>query len=310
MSTILLYLAFVGAVFAALQGCAYFVADLREETRSEMSQLRRARLADGLSPWLRDLLLTTPIRRFDNLVQTCGLKVRTEYILLGMLFATVVSAMITNYVLPNPVLGLVLGVFLGIVLPLGVIAHMRTRRMNKLTLQLPEALGMMVRTLRAGHPIAACIGMVAREMPDPIGSEFKRVADAMLFNLSLRDALSRLSQRLHTVHELRYLVTAIRIQTLSGGNLAEILDSLAGLMREQQKLKMKIKAFSAEGRLSANVLAVMPVGIFVIINVLNPNLYRDAFSLNKTAVTGVLAGAAILLVVGFIFARRVVKIRV
>jgi tight adherence protein B len=309
ISTLLLYLVFVAMAFAALQGCRYFIDDLRAETRIEVSRLRRVRFADGFSPWLRDILLTAPIRRFDNLVQTSGLKARTEYILLGMILGTAIIMSIASHFL-TPLFGFGLGCGVGIALPYAVILRLRSKRMAKLTLQLPETLGMIVRSLRAGHPIAACIGMVAKEMPEPVGPEFKRVADAMLFNLALREALSRLAERLYTVPELQYIVTAIRIQAVSGGNLAEILESLADLMREQQKLKMKIKAFSAEGRMSANVLALLPFLMFVAINVINPKLYREAFSVNPTAVNIALGVAVLLVMVGKLIARRVVKIRV
>jgi tight adherence protein B len=309
ISTLILYLVFVGVAFAAMQGCHYFVNDLREETRIEVSRLRRVRFAEGFSPWLRDILLAAPIRRFDNLVQTSGLKARTEYLLLGMIVGTAIITTIANQFL-NPFLGLVVGLGLSVVLPYAVIVRLRSKRMARLTLQLPEVLGMIVRSLRAGHPIAACIGMVAKEMPEPVGPEFKRVADAMLFNLALREALSRLAERLYTVPELQYIVTAIRIQAISGGNLAEILESLSDLMREQQKLKMKIKAFSAEGRMSANVLAVLPFGMFVAINVINPNIYREAFSVNPTAINITLGVSVLLVVVGKLIARRIVKIRV
>jgi len=309
ISTLLLYLLFVAVAFAALQGCRYFIDDLRAETRIEVSRLRRVRFAEGFSPWLRDILLTAPIRRFDNLVQTSGLKARTEYILLGMILGTAIIMSIASH-FQTPLFGFGLGCGVGIALPYAVILRLRSKRMAKLTLQLPETLGMIVRSLRAGHPIAACIGMVAKEMPEPVGPEFKRVADAMLFNLALREALSRLAERLYTVPELQYIVTAIRIQAVSGGNLAEILESLADLMREQQKLKMKIKAFSAEGRMSANVLALLPFLMFVAINVINPKLYREAFSVNPAGINIALGVAVLLVVVGKLIARRIVKIRV
>jgi tight adherence protein B len=309
ISTLVLYLVFVAVAFAALQGCRYFIDDLREETRVEVSRLRRVGFAEGFSPWLREILLTAPIRRFDNLVQTSGLKARTEYILLGMIMSTAIIMSIANQFLPA-FFGFLLACGLCVLLPFAVILRLRSKRMAKLTLQLPETLGMIVRSLRAGHPIAACIGMVAKEMPEPIGPEFKRVADAMLFNLALRQALSRLAERLYTVPELQYIVTAIRIQAVSGGNLAEILESLSDLMREQQKLKMKIKAFSAEGRMSANVLALLPFLMFVAINAINPKLYREAFSANPTAVNVALGVAVCLVVVGKLIARRIVKIRV
>jgi tight adherence protein B len=309
ISTLVLYAVFVGAAFAALQGCRYFIADLREETRIEERQLRRARFADGFSPWLRDILLTAPIRRFDNVVQTSGIKARTDYVLLGMLVGITITTSIGNH-FTSPLLSLVAGFALGVGLPSVVILWLRDRRMAKLTLQLPESLGMIVRSLRAGHPISTCIGMVAKEMPEPVGPEFKRVADAMLFNMALRDALGGLARRLHKVPELQYIITAIRIQALSGGNLAEILESLADLMREQQKLKLKIKAFSAEGRVSANILALMPFAMFALVNLINPDIYREAYRLKPDSVTAALAVAAGLVVIGKIVARRVVRIRV
>jgi tight adherence protein B len=309
ISTPILYLAFVGMTFAALQGCRYLITDLREETRIEASQLRRARFADGFSPWLRDILLTAPIGRFDNLVQTSGIKARTDYVLLAMLFGTAITTSIADQFI-TPFLSLLAGFAVGILPPSFVIVWRRDRRMAKLTFQLPETLGMIVRSLRAGHPVSACIGMVAKEMPEPIGPEFKRVADALLFNMALRDALGGLAARLHKVPELQYIITAIRIQALSGGNLAEILESLADLMREQQKLKLKIKAFSAEGRVSANVLALMPFAMFSLVNLINPEIYREAYSLKPDSVTAALAVAVGLVVIGKIVARRIVKIRV
>ena len=309
ISTLILYVVFVVAAFAALQGCRYFIADLREETRIEASQLRRTRFADGFSPWLRYILLTAPIRRFDNVVQTSGVKAPTDYVLLGMLVGITITTSIVDR-FAGPLLGLVVGFAVGVGLPSFVILWLRERRMAKLTLQLPESLGMIVRSLRAGHPISACIGMVAKEMPMPIGPEFKRVADAMLFNMALRDALGGLAARLHKVPELQYIITAIRIQALSGGNLAEILESLADLMREQQKLKLKIKAFSAEGRVSAHILALMPFAMFALVNLINPDIYREAYDLKPDSVRAALAVAVGLVVIGKIVARRVVKIRV
>src|SRR5207245_8135668 len=122
----------------------------------------------------------------------------------------------------------------------------------------PAALDRFVRSVRAGHPIPTAIRMIAVEMPAPSGTEFGMVLDSMKYGLDLRDALQRMTQRV-PVPELQYMVGAIRIQHAAGGNLAEILGSLSSIMRERLNLYMKVKALSAESRLSGKVLACIPV---------------------------------------------------
>lgn len=310
MSSLILYLVAVVAFFAFIQGCLLFTADIREEARISANQLRlrRPTLADGVSPWLREILLTAPIRRFDNLVQTCGIKVRTERVLLGMTLMTVLAVVLFDVVTFNSSLSFAGGFGLGIGLPFLILMRLRAARMARLTRQLPETLDMMVRSLRAGHPIPACIAMIGREMPAPIGGEFKRVHEAMTYGLDLRDALAKMTERLHTVPELKYVVSAIKIQSSTGGNLAEILASLATLMREQQKLKMKVKAISAEGRLSGNILAALPVAVVVLLNIINPKYYAEIA--DEQSMLYVMWFAAFLIVGGYLWIRRIVNIRV
>lgn len=309
MDSVILYVVFVIAFFALIQGVVFFSHDVREETRDTWSKILRPTLADGVSPWLRDILLTAPIRKFDNLVQTCGIKVRTENILLGMMvLAVAVMVVLDLYLAINPGLGLAAGLVVGPGMPLLVLSWMRARRMAKLTDQLPETLDMIVRSLKAGHPIPVSVGMIAKEMGDPIGGEFKRVNDAMSFGLDLRDALVKMTERLTTVPELKYVVSAIRIQAASGGNLAEVLGSLSSLMRDQHKLKMKVKALSAEGRLSGNILAIIPIGVFVFVNILTPGYYSGLKENPALAYLLALAGA--LVAIGIVVTRRIANIRV
>jgi tight adherence protein B len=117
-----------------------------------------------------------------------------------------------------------------------------------------------------------------------------------------------MTERLHTVTELKYIVSAIRIQSTSGGNLAEILESLSKLMREQQKLKMKIRAMSAEGRLSGFVLAGLPIFVIVAVNILTPTYYAKV--MESTGLMTAMGVAAFLLVLGIVLVRRIVIIRV
>ena len=310
MDSILLYVVFLVAFFAMMQGFVYFSRDLREETRDAWSRIRRPRLADGVSPWLRDILLTAPIRTFDTLVQTCGFKIRTEWVLFLMMMLSLLLVLLLDMKDIGAPLPNFSGSFaVGIGFPLLLFVWIRDRRMAKLTNQIPETLDMMVRSLKAGHPIPVSIAMVATEMPAPIGVEFKRVADSMSFGLDLRQALTNMSERLHTVPELKYVVSAIRIQAASGGNLAEVLSSLAKLMREQHKLKMKVKAISAEGRLSGNILAVLPIALFGVICLVSPGYYGEELA-DSVALKYTLMAALSHVIAGYLVIRRIVNIRV
>lgn len=310
MSTILLYAIMATTFFTLLQGGLTLAADVREEARASENQLRlrRPTLADGFSPWLREILLTAPIRRFDILVRTSGLAIRTERVLIAMIFMVVFIIFFSDVLYLSPLISFGAGFGFGIGLPLLVLMWLRASRLSKLTQQLPETLDMMVRSLKAGHPIPACIALIAKEMPAPIGVEFKRVHETMTYGLDLRDALTKMTERLHTVRELKYVVSAIKIQFATGGNLAEVLSSLSKLMREQQKLKMKIKAISAEGRLSGNILSALPVSVIILINFINPTYYAGI--MDEPVMSWVMWFAVSLLFGGYALIRRFVNIRV
>lgn len=153
--------------------------------------------------------------------------------------------------------------------------YLRTRRKKKLNnfgKQLPEAIDLITRSLKAGHPVPVAISMVAREMPDPIGSEFGMVADEVTYGSDLVTALLNMYQRVGH-GDLPLLVSSVSIQSTTGGNLREILESLAQVIRDRQKMKAKIKAISAEGRMSAMFLTAMPVMLLITLLTIMPFYY-------------------------------------
>lgn len=157
-------------------------------------------------------------------------------------------------------------------LPVLVLRFLRKRRHKRFGLQLPEALELITRSLKAGHPVPVAISMVAREMADPIGSEFGMVADEVTYGSDLVSALNAMFVRVG--HEdLPLFVTAVSIQSTTGGNLREILDGLAQVIRERGKLRRKVRAISAEGRISAYILTAVPALLAAAITVLAPDLY-------------------------------------
>ncbi|ESY86897.1 type II secretion system protein F [Mesorhizobium sp. LNHC220B00] len=167
---------------------------------------------------------------------------------------------------------LIVFLVVGLVLPLLVLRRARNKRIRKFAKQLPDALDMIVRSLRAGHPASVAIGLVAREMPDPLGTEFGIVSDEITFGLSIEQAVRKLSQRVG-FEGLQLLSVSLSIQAKTGGNLTEILANLSSVLRERQKLRMKIRALSAEGRVSAWIISLFPIVMFFTLQILAPGYY-------------------------------------
>jgi tight adherence protein B len=168
-----------------------------------------------------------------------------------------------------------------LLVPLLALKFMRGRRHKLFGIQLPEALELITRSLKAGHPVPVAISMVAREMPDPIGTEFGVVADEVTYGATLVGALNSLFERVGH-DDLPLFVTAVSIQSSSGGNLREILDGLSQTIRERGKLKRKIRAISTEGRMSAYILTAVPALLMVAILVLMPQFYGSVWDKPKT----------------------------
>jgi tight adherence protein B len=213
--------------------------------------LKRLRIQSGLTmPFSRFLLLTT-----------------------GLSLAICVAAVVKGLPL---LFGLTLFPFLAGVLPVGVLRFMRKRRHKIFGIQLPEALELITRGLKAGHPVPVAVAMVAREMPDPIGTEFGLVADEVTYGSDLVSALNAMFERVG--HEdLPLFVTAVSIQSTSGGNLREILDGLSKLIRERGKLRRKVRSISTEGRMSAYILTAIPALLMSGMMVLMPQFYGDVW---------------------------------
>ena len=170
-----------------------------------------------------------------------------------------------------------------------VLRFLRSRRQKKFAAQFPDAIDIIVRSLRAGHPVPIAINMVARELPDPIGSEFGTVTDEITYGADLETAMRNLYFRVGT-DDLPLFVTAVAIQGSTGGNLGEILENLSAVIRQRFKMRRKIRALAAEGRASALILSSLPIGLFAVINFLVPNFYASVWSEDLTKIALVLAG--------------------
>jgi tight adherence protein B len=162
--------------------------------------------------------------------------------------------------------------FCATALPYLVLRMLRGRRQKKFGAQFPDSLDIIVRSLRAGHPVPIAISMVGREMADPIGSEFGMVSDEITYGADLETAMRNLYGRIGS-DDLPLFVTAVAIQSSTGGNLGEILENLSGVIRQRFKMRRKIRALASEGRASAMILSALPIGMFLVIQLIAPDFY-------------------------------------
>jgi tight adherence protein B len=146
------------------------------------------------------------------------------------------------------------------------------KRLGMVEEQLPDAVELMVRSLRVGHPFSSAIQIVAKEVPDPLGTEFGMIADESAYGRDISESLKDLAERMD-MQDLRFLAVAVTIQSQSGGNLAEILDGLAKVIRSRFRLFRRVKAITAEAKWSGLFLSMFPVGVLVVIQILKPDYY-------------------------------------
>jgi tight adherence protein B len=236
--------------------------------RAALVALRRRR---GLTA---DGRYELPLIAFNRLVMQSGLAIPVWRLLLLMSAAAAVVAVLTYSLTRAIPLAALAAAFVGLGLPVMMLLVMRSKRLKGLEAQLPEAVDVMVRSLRAGHPLPVAIAMVAREMGDPVGSEFGMVADEMTYGLDIEAAMSNMRTRAGQ-SDLSFLVVAISIQSKTGGNLAEILMNLSRMVRERARMRRKIHSLSSEGRFSAIGLSVIPCVLAMIVHLTAPTYFTE-----------------------------------
>ncbi len=187
------------------------------------------------------------------------------------------------------------------------VAGKAKKRLAAIEEQLPDAVELMVRSLRVGHPFSSAVGIVAKEVPDPLGSEFGIISDEAAYGRDISESLKALAERMD-MQDLRFLAVAVSIQAQSGGNLAEILEGLSKVIRARFKLFRRVKAITAEAKWSGMFLSAFPIGAIIMINVLQPHYY-DAVKDTPAFIPACLIVAA-LLVCNVLFMRHMVNIKV
>jgi len=258
---------------------------LKNEPNREniLVQLRRERGltgTGGYSIWIESL---------NRLVLQSGLTVGLRKLLAIFALLGVMAFALAFIVRGNLLHAILFGLFCGVAVPYLFLRILRGRRQKQFGAQFPDSLDIIVRSLRAGHPVPVAISMVGREMPDPIGSEFGIVSDEITYGADLETALRNLYFRIGQ-DDLPLFVTAVAIQGSTGGNLGEILENLSAVIRERFKMRRKIRALAAEGRASALILSSLPIMMFLVIQVVAPDFYASVWDEDLTKQALLVAG--------------------
>jgi len=245
-------------------------------------------------------------RPLERTIAQAGLQVTVGQVILASGFAAVIVFAATLYFTKEAWIAVVPAIVIGCV-PFLLVRRAGRRRIAKFEEQFPEAIDLIARALRAGHALTTGLGMVVEEMADPVRSEFRLLHDRQNFGMPLPDALKSLAERMPLL-DCRFFVTAVLTQRESGGNLAEVLDSLSALIRERFRIKRQVRTLSAHGRITGWVLACLPPAIAAILFVIAPShigkLFTDPLGLRMVAAVGVLQ------VIGVIWMRRVIDIEI
>jgi tight adherence protein B len=271
------------------------------------AQLLRQRTLSEI-PALQQLLVKLPrAHHLDRFILQAGLDWSVANLLLSCAALGTIGLMMVAGFARQPLwLATASAAFLA-ALPWLYVQHIRSRRLNRLQRQLPEALDLVTRALRSGHSFSSGLQMIGEEMSEPIANEFRIVSDEVNFGVSLQQALTNLSERI-PLTDLRYFVVSVLIQRDSGGNLTEVLGNLSRLIRERLKLLARVRVLSSEGRLSAWILGLMPFALGAVMNVFNPEfmspLWKDPIGV------AIMQYMLTLMAVGALILRKIVRIRV
>lgn len=267
-------------------------------THSELARVRRDRSLTAEGNY------TLPIISLNQLILQSGVTVGIHGILFTMLFLFAGAFVSATALFADRLIAVVIGVVVGLGVPLLFLKSLRDARRRKFEELLPDAIDVFVRGLRAGHAIPVAISTVGKQMPEPVGGEFALTAAELTYGLDLETAMVNLRSRVGQ-SDLSLIVLAVSIQAKLGGNLAEILGKLSHVIRERFKLRRKAKALSAEGRYSALFLSIMPVLLFGILWVISPTYYGQVW--NEPIVKPILGASVAWMMIGNIIMYRMVR---
>jgi tight adherence protein B len=317
MTAYLLYFSVfvVVALLTSLVGAQMATGAARASTMNRRLQVLE-RAGDGFSGLVdirrerglgQDGTLGTAFQSLGKLYLQSGVTVGWQRILLVAAIGAIAVGALVAFVSGMRDIGILVGVIIFAAGPYLYLSHRRTQRLKKFSQQLADAIDVITRSLHAGHPLSASLSMVASEMPDPIGSEFGILNDELTYGTSMETALNNLILRV-PVDDLAMFAMSVVIQRQTGGNLAEILETLAATVRDRHMLRQKVKSLTAEGRFSAVFLTAFPALMFLLIKAMSPDYFDPLW---ESGYGGIVVAVCIAgIIVGNLIMRRMINFKV
>jgi tight adherence protein B len=275
-----------------------------QESTEDAIQILREEIESELSPFNRFVLKFRLGNELFRFIEQADVRIRPhQFVLLSAGLALAVGALFW-WIRGSLLVAVVMGMLVGL-MPWFYVRRKRQRRLAQFLEQLPDALDLMTRALRAGHAFSSAMNTVASEMPDPIAKEFRRTYEEHNLGMSLKVALEHLIERVPLL-DLRLCVTAILIQRETGGNLSEILENIANVIRDRFRILGQVRVFTAQGRLTGWVIGLIPFGLAFYIYVVNPEYLEPLFT---TQPGKYMLGTALTMeLLGVLMIRKIVRI--
>lgn len=310
------------AVLVVTVGGYFLLAPAGESSRElkrrlALLELRGIETADIPDALKKELLSDVPLiqralsrlklaQRIDARLRQAGMEMKVGVFALLSVTLFAIGTLIGLFLHWPFVLAILLGALLATG-PATMVGVKRGRRMKAFTSQFPDALEMFARSLRAGHSFTGAIQLVSQEMPNPLGAEFRQVFDEQNLGVPLREALTGMTHRVDSL-DARFFVTAILIQRETGGNLAEIIDKIAHVIRERFRIQGQLKIFTAQARMTGTILCLLPIGLALAIGVLNPDYLRPLWF--ERAGKFMIGLAICMQIAGALVIRKIVRIKI
>jgi tight adherence protein B len=241
-----------------------------------------------------------------TLIRQSGVKTTPGAVAIASFAAAGLLGVVT-FLFTKPIWAPFAAAAVGLMMPTFVLTRKRSSRMKKFEEQFPEALDLLSRAIKAGHAFQTAMGMVADELPEPVGPEFRKTFEQQNFGLPLREALNAMSDRIPII-DVRFFVTAVLIQRETGGNLSEILDNLAHVVRERFKVLRQVRVHTAHGRFTGWVLLALPAALAIALSFINPEHMDLLFDERMGQM--MLIGAVVMQSIGYVWIRQIIKIEV
>ncbi len=282
-----------------------FVSEGTQDGEQNISIVKERLLSSA--PILQRILLQAPVvATLDRLLLQSGLAWNVAKLLGIAMLASLASFIAGMYFSQPWPVSLALASFAA-TLPFIYIKRAKDKRLTRIEQQLPDALDLMGRALRAGHAFPTALKMIGEEMNDPLAGEFRAVFDEVTFGVAMQNALLNLATRVPST-DLRYFVIAVLIQRETGGNLSELLTNISAIIRDRCKLLGQVRVLSAEGKMSGWVLTLLPFAAGLMIELTNPKFLEVLYT--DPGGRKMLAGAALMMALGILSMRKIVRIRV